>query len=119
MTLSRRALSAATLFLLCAGPALAGASSVPFNQQPDPGLRTAGRAELQSRIQRACTITQARLQNASATSFGGPCGCYAGRVMRGLSASELDAYRSTGYFNDSAREKALAAIDACKLRRPV
>ena len=48
-----------------------------------------------------------------------PCGCYASRVMRSLDSAELDAYRSTGVFNDTARGKALAAIDACKLQRPI
>jgi hypothetical protein len=39
--------------------------------------------------------------------------------MRSLDATELDAYRNTAVFNDTARAKALAAIDSCKLKRPI
>ena len=35
-----------------------------------------------------------------------------------MSKEELDAFRATGYFNDSARQKALQALDTCKLPRP-
>src|SRR3954466_14596290 len=58
-------------------------------------------------------------QNAAESAVTRPCGCYASRVMRSLYSAELDAYRSTGVFNDTARGKALAAIDACKLQRPI
>jgi hypothetical protein len=109
----------AACLTLSAGAALAGASSVPATYTPDPGLRTAGKAELETRVRRACANTQARLQNASESTLARPCGCYASRVMRGLDSAELDAYRNTGYFNDTARGKALAAIDTCGLRRPV
>jgi len=99
--------------------ALAGASSTPTGYQPDPALRTASMTELSARIRRACTVTQAKIQNASEASFSGPCGCYASRTLRALSSDELQAYRDTGVFNDSARLKALAAIDACRLQRPI
>ena len=36
-----------------------------------------------------------------------------------MSADEVQAYRDTGVFNEGGRGKALAAIDACKLQRPV
>jgi len=39
--------------------------------------------------------------------------------MRLLDPVEIDAYRNTGVFNDTARGKALAAIDACRLQRPI
>ena len=99
--------------------ALAAASSTPFNYQPDPGLRTDTPRQLQARIQRACGVTQARVQNASAR--GGVergCGCYATRVMRSLDAGEVASYRATGMFNETARAKAFAAIDQCGLQRP-
>jgi hypothetical protein len=38
--------------------------------------------------------------------------------MRTLTPGEVDAYRGTGVFNESARAKAFAALDECKLRRP-
>ena len=107
--------------LLTGFPALglAGASPANFNYTPDPGLKTAGKGELEQCVRRACAVTQARLQNAAESAVTRPCGCYAGKVMRSLDTAELDAYRSTGMFNDTARGKALAAIDSCKLQRPV
>jgi hypothetical protein len=36
-----------------------------------------------------------------------------------MSADEVQAYRDTGVFNEGGRSKALAAIDACKLQRPI
>lgn len=113
----RPLLSAA--FVAAASAALAGGSSAPFNYTPDPALRTASKGELESRVRRACTATQASLQNQDQARLERPCGCYAGRVMRSLDDAELDAYRNSGVFNDTARAKALAAIDACKLKRPI
>ncbi len=68
-------------------------------------------------MRRACTVVQARMQNTAETSLERPCGCYAKATLRSLDASEIEAYRATGYFNDSARAKALGAIDSCKLQR--
>lgn len=99
--------------------ALAGAASTPTNYQPDPALQRASRAELQARIRKACTVTQARLQNASEGAMSPACGCYASRALASFDAAELQVYRNTGVFNDTARGKALAAIDACRLRRPI
>lgn len=110
----------AITFVLASGMAAwAGASSVPTNYQPDPALKTASRGELEARVRTACTIVQARLQNVSESSLSQPCRCYASRTMRALSAEEIQAYRDTGVFNDGARAKALAAIDACRLQRPI
>src|SRR5215204_6237479 len=114
MTLARSLLAAA-LIAASPAPAFAGASPANFNYTPDPGLKAAGKAEPESRVRRSCAVTQARLQSAAESALAGPCGCYAARVMRSLDAVELDAYRSTGVFNDTARAKALAAVDACKL----
>jgi hypothetical protein len=105
---------------LATSVALAGASSTPFEAyQPDPALRTAPRAELEARVRRACAITQARLQSAPEGSLERPCGCYASRTLRTLDAGEIESYRTTGYFSDSARAKALAALDSCRLKRPI
>jgi hypothetical protein len=113
-----RALLAAAALTASATAALAAASNTPTLYQPDPALKTASISELRSRVSQACAIIQAKQQNASEASFASRCGCYAGRTMRSLSADEVQAYRDTGVFNDSAREKALAALDACKLQRP-
>ncbi|MCF4125501.1 hypothetical protein [Methylobacterium sp. SyP6R] len=115
-----RTFLAAGLLAIGASAALAGASSSQFEAyQPDPALRTAPTSELEARVRRSCAVIQARMQNAAETSFERPCGCYAKTTLRALDASEIAAYRTTGYFNDSARAKALGAIDSCKLQRPV
>ncbi|TNC12037.1 hypothetical protein FF100_17510 [Methylobacterium terricola] len=115
-----RTLLAAGVLALGATAALAGASSSQLEAyQPDPSLRTAPKSDLEARVRRACTVVQARLQNSAETSVERPCGCYAKATLRALDASEIEAYRATGYFNDSARAKALGAIDSCKLQRPV
>lgn len=114
-----RPLVLAALLAATASAALAAGSSAPFDYKPDPALRTESRAKLQERVRKACAITQARLQNVAEGAVGKPCGCYASQTMRALDTGEIEAYRNTGYFNDSARAKALAAIEACGLRRPV
>ncbi|MFE1599964.1 hypothetical protein [Methylobacterium sp. ID0610] len=111
---------AAGLLALGATAAMAGGTSAPLETyQPDPALRTAPKSELESRVRNACAVVQARLQNAAESALDRPCGCYAKATLRALDASELDAYRTTGYFNDSARAKALGALDSCKLPRPI
>jgi hypothetical protein len=106
-------------FLALASAAFAAGSSAPFGYTPDPALRTAGKEELEGRVRRACASTQAQLQNVATSKVERPCGCYASRVMAALDESEIQAYRATGVFNDSARAKALTALDSCKLKRPV
>ena len=113
-----RCLLTAMLIAASTAAALAGGSSQPFNYQPDPALKTATRSDIEGRFRRACQATQARLQSTQESAIARPCGCYASRTLRSLDASELDAYRATGVFNETARGKALAAIDACQLKRP-
>lgn len=115
--LSRAVLGLA--ILSSAGPAFAAASSTPFGYAPDPALKTATAFQLEGRVKRSCATTQATLQSVPETKVQRPCGCYANQVMKALSPAEVDAYRNTGVFNDSARAKALAAVDECKLKRPV
>ncbi len=115
----RIALAALLLGLPAAPSALAAASQTPIGFQPDPALRTASREEIQARFQRSCQATQARVQSVAESAVARPCGCYAQRTLRALDAPELEAYRVTAVFNETARAKALAAIDACRLRRPV
>jgi hypothetical protein len=113
-------LIAAGFIALGATAALASGSSAPFEQyQPDPALKSASKANLEGRVRHACAVVQARLTSAPEASLDRPCGCYAKQTMRSLDESEIEAYRTTGYFNDSARAKALSALDACKLQRPV
>lgn len=120
MTTRLPLLIATGLLALGAHAALAMGSSAPFEQyQPDPALRTATKTNLEGRVRRACAVVQARMTNASEASLDRPCGCYAKQTLRSLDESEIDAYRSTGYFNDTARAKALSALDACKLQRPI
>jgi hypothetical protein len=116
---SARFVLAGVVFMASTIQVLAGASSVPTYYTPDPALRTASRDALEARIRRACTVTQARVQNVSEISVSSPCGCYASRTLHAMNESEIQAYRYSGVFNDGARDKALAAIDACRLQRPI
>lgn len=116
---SFRDLAAAIVLAASTSAALAGASSVPTNYQPDPALKKASRGELEARVRKACTVTQAKLRSTSEPALAAPCGCYAARTLRSLDQGEVQAYRDTGIFNESARAKALAAIDACNLQRPI
>jgi hypothetical protein len=116
---SVRFIVAGFVVIVFATGALAAASSVPTNYQPDPVLKSASRGELEARIRKACTVTQAKLQNVAEVSVSNPCGCYASRTLRAMNEVEIQAYRDTGVFNETARGKALGAIDACKLQRPI
>lgn len=98
--------------------AFAAASNTPTMYQPDPALKTASMADLRARVSEACSVTQAKMQGVTEVSLSRKCECYAGRTMRAMSADEVQAYRDTGVFNDTARLKALSAIDSCKLQRP-
>lgn len=113
-----RPVLAAALIAGTLGTALAGASSQPTAYTPDPSLKTASRSELETRIRRACAVTQARAQNVAESALARSCGCYASRTLRAMDETELAAYRATGVFNDTARAKALTALDACRLQRP-
>ena len=86
---------------------------------PDPALRSASRNDLTGRVAHACAVTQSRLQKVEEGAVQAPCGCYAQRTLRTLDREEIASYRSTGYFNDTAKAKALDALDSCKLPRPV
>ncbi|WP_262297639.1 hypothetical protein [Microvirga sesbaniae] len=119
MTSILRALLVTTAVSVGAASAFAAASNTPTQYQVDPALKTENVGQLRVRVSQACAITQARLQSgASEASLARSCDCYAGRTMRSLSPTELQAYRDTGLFNDTAREKALTALDACRLPRP-
>ncbi|MGO4525051.1 hypothetical protein AB4097_09330 [Microvirga sp. 2MCAF35] len=119
MTSIIRALLVSAAMSVGATAAYAAASSTPTRYEPDPALKTESVSQLRVRVSQSCAITQARLQSSvSESSLNRSCDCYAGRTMRSLSADELQTYRDTGVFNETARGKALAALDACKLPRP-
>lgn len=119
MTSIVRALLVAAAVSVGATSAFAAASNMPTQYQPDPALKTETIPQLRARVSQACTITQAKLQSdVSEASLNRSCDCYAGRTMRSLSADEVQAYRDTGVFNDTARAKALSALDSCRLPRP-
>jgi hypothetical protein len=99
---------------ICFGLVLAGCQQVT----PDPQLKNASKSTLKERVQLTCNFTQARLQNVSQAKVERRCGCYAARTMKALTPAEVQAFRDTSVFNDSARVKALAAVDACGLKRP-
>jgi hypothetical protein len=113
-----RTMLAAAAMSACATAAFASASNMPTAYQPDPALRTATVGELQARVSQACSVTQARIQNVSESSLSRKCDCYAGRTLRAMGPDEVLAYRETGVFNDTARAKALSALDSCRLQRP-
>ncbi|WP_375408239.1 hypothetical protein [uncultured Methylobacterium sp.] len=115
----RLILAAGLLSLLAAcNSTKTGPTAALEGYTPDPALKTASPRNLAGRVRYACTVTQGRLQSVPEASLARPCGCYADRTLASLDRGEIESYRSTGYFNDSAKAKALAALDACQLPRP-
>jgi hypothetical protein len=100
-----------------AGPALAGASTQSL-PPTDPTAKNLTPYMISLRAFDACLIVQSRLQGTTREAVHTPCSCYAKLTVKNMSKEELDAFRDTGYFNDSARQKALQALDTCKLPRP-
>ncbi|KQO53627.1 hypothetical protein ASF24_04625 [Methylobacterium sp. Leaf86] len=112
-------LAAGLVSLLAACNANKGAPTASLEgYTPDPALKTASASNLTGRVRYACTVTQSRLQSVPEASLARPCGCYAKQTLASLNPAELESYRTTGYFNDSARAKALSALDSCSLPRP-
>jgi len=99
-------------------PALASGTTAPL-PPPDPTAANLSPAQIRDRAYNACLITQAKLMAAPRETLREPCRCYARRTIAAMTKDEINAFRQTGYFNDSARAKALEALDACKLRRPI
>ncbi|GGC69194.1 hypothetical protein [Chelatococcus reniformis] len=113
-------LTALTLFgLLAATQALAGASStavrIPAN---DPTAANLSPYEISLRAFDACQVTQSRLLNTTREQVHTPCSCYAKRTVARMDKEEIAAFRRTGYFSDSARAKAVEALNYCKLKSP-
>ena len=106
------------LLAIANGPVLAGASSRNIPPPIDPTAKDLTPYMISLRAFDACLIVQSRLQNTTREAVHTSCSCYAKLTIKNMSKEELDAFRATGYFNDSARQKALAALDTCKLPRP-
>ena len=94
------------------------ASSSTALPPPDPTAKNLSPYRIQLRAFDACLITQSRLMNTTQEAVHSPCSCYAKGTVNAMTKDEIQAFRDTGYFNDSAREKGLGFIDQCKLKRP-
>ncbi len=113
-----KALSIGLLCLVVSGTAGWAAGSTTSLPAPDPTARNVTRAQIQQRAYDACLITMARTMSRPAETLREPCQCYARGTVRAMTPDEITAFRATGYFNDSAREKAFGFVDRCRLQRP-
>lgn len=96
--------------------AASGTSALP---PPDPTAKNLTPYMIQLRAFDACLHTQSQLLKTTREAVHTPCSCYAKGTVNAMTKDEIQAFRNTGYFNDSAREKGLGFIDQCKLRRPI
>lgn len=103
--------------LMSAGVAMAAGSTSAL-PPPDPTAKNLTPYMIQLRAFDACLITQSRLMSTTREAVHTPCSCYAKGTVNAMTKDELQAFRDTGYFNDSAREKGYDFIDRCKLKRP-
>ncbi len=101
--------------------AMAGASSrnFPPPPQPDPTTLNMTRSEAKGRVLSACLATQSNLQGKPKQELYKGCNCYAGRTVDQMTKAEFENFRTTSYFDDTTREKALRNIDSCRLQRPI
>ena len=86
--------------------------------QTDTSLQGASDAQLHARMQTTCMATQEKLTGGTYDTLWPACECYATTTLKALDTAEKDHLRSTGVFNDSAKDKALNALDVCRLKRP-
>lgn len=108
----------ATALIVAPALALAAAGPAPL-PEPDPRTRNMSRYQIQLRTFDACLLVQSRLQSTTREAVHSPCSCYATRTVNGMSRDDVKFFQERSVFNDATREKALAAIDACKLQRPI
>ena len=113
----KRVVLAMCLLLGATQPVFAAAGPAPL-PPPDPTAKNLSPYRIQLRAFDACLIVQSRLQSTTREAVHTPCSCYAKGTVKAMSKAEIQAFRDTGYFNDSAREKALGFVDSCKLKRP-
>jgi hypothetical protein len=106
------------LSILLGGAAFAasGTSALP---PPDPTAKNLTPYMIQLRAFDACLVTQSQLMGTTREAVHTPCSCYAKGTVNAMTKDEIQAFRDTGYFNDSARAKGLGYIDQCKLKRPI
>lgn len=109
---------AAGMSLLLGVSAQAASSSTAL-PPPDPTAKNLTPYMIQLRAFDACLITQSQLLGTTREAVHTPCSCYAKSTVGAMTKDEIQAFRETGYFNDSAREKGLSFIDQCKLKRPI
>lgn len=111
--------SVCALSLCLINSALAGASPAPFTPPPvDPALKNATPYVISLKVFDQCRLVQSRLMQTTQEAVHTPCSCYSKATVAQMSRDELNFFRSNGYFNNTAREKALRNIDSCKLKRP-
>lgn len=113
-----RFLSLAVAGILFTTPVLAAGSTAPL-PPPDPSVAKMSRTQIGERAFQGCLVTQAKLQGTPQETLRTPCRCYANRTVAAMDNDDIAAFRQTGYFSDATRAKALEALDACKLRRPI
>jgi hypothetical protein len=110
------ALAGALALAPLAAFAAAGPAPLP---EPDPRTRNMSPYQIQLRTFDACLLTQSRLQNTTREAVHSACSCYARGTVTSMTRAEIQSFRETSVFNDSARVKALAQIDRCRLVRPI
>ncbi|MDJ1157159.1 hypothetical protein QNA08_02760 [Chelatococcus sp. SYSU_G07232] len=100
--------------------AFAGAAPPPASAAP-AGLpkdySSLSNEQIRTQILDACVVRQWGETESKTDNYAQRCGCYATRVAKAMTPDEFDAFRSTGYFSDSARAKAEDALLACKVSR--
>ena len=116
----RRVVSAVLLLLLATATAHAGASSANFGEPPaDPKTKSMSKYEAKLWVFDRCLIQQSRLQSKTREQVHSACSCYSSRVVDQMTKTEFAFFKEKSYFDDTTREKALANLDACKLKRPL
>jgi hypothetical protein len=99
--------------------AFAAASQAPTAPAAvDPQLRNATPYVLSLKVFDQCLLVQSRLMETTREAVHTPCSCYAKATIAQMNKEELDYMRENGFLGDSARDKAIANLDRCKLKRP-
>jgi hypothetical protein len=114
----RALLTAGLLLALASTAALAGASSSNFPPQPDPDTKAMKRGDAKAYVAQGCERQWAKSSGLDPIALNRACSCYAGRTVDRMTKVEYAFFQEKSYFDDTTREKALKAIDACKLPRP-
>lgn len=119
MTMRRMGAALLAGAMMVMGASFAHAASGPAAlPPPDPTAKNLSPYRIQLRAFDACLHNQSILMGTTREAVHTPCSCYAKGTVNSMTKAELQAFRDTGYFDDSTREKALGFIDKCKLKRP-